>query len=71
VRKQDFKQEDLSEAIDEKRCIYTCLARVEESMNLGNFNEAKQCLVDALNSVQSIENMKRKADKQNIVRSVG
>jgi len=61
LRVSDFSKEDLVKVAKEKRCIYSCMARVEQAMSLGDYQEAKQSLVDALNSIDSIEVLRWKA----------
>ena len=63
MKKNDFHPQDLRKAINEKRCIFACLDRIEFHVNKGDWEAARQAMNNLERSMTEIEHLQeRKVD---------
>ncbi|WP_338749854.1 hypothetical protein [Bacillus sp. FJAT-52991] len=57
--------------ISERKCVWSCISRIEESVIKCDYREAKLTTVDLLNSIRELERIEEiKENHRNLVRAV-
>ncbi|WP_342515575.1 hypothetical protein [Sutcliffiella sp. FSL R7-0096] len=71
LKKEQFHAHDFQKVLREYHAAKTCIARMEEKLTAGDFQEVKLTAVDFLNSVSEVEKlMKRKEHYDRLAQTV-
>ncbi|WP_203363052.1 hypothetical protein [Bacillus sp. REN10] len=61
----------LEQEISERKCVWSCISRIEESIIKCDYREAKLTAVDLLNSIRELERLEEaKENNRNLARMV-